>query len=223
LKPGGTLDLSSQNLTELDIEALSEFSASNDVRQLYLQQNSLTTIPSALAQLSHLTVLNLSQNSIEDPFREIVLLPKLKELRLPGNKLRSLEGLTTFLTAPHLQHLDVSHNRITGELPTLRLTFPELILLNASQNEISKVRAVSLRGLKIVNLSSNDISRLDPEIGLLAGSLTSLEVEGNTFRVPNFAVLRKGTDAVLAWLRDKIPEPVVEEGGAGASPAWIVE
>jgi hypothetical protein len=56
-----------------------------------------------------------------------------------------------------------------------------------------------------VNLANNDIERLEPQIGTLADTLTSLNVEGNKFRVPSYHVLQKGTESVLAWLRDRIP------------------
>lgn len=210
LKPSGTLDLSFQNLTEVDEEALMDFSESNDVRQMYLQQNYLTAIPTILSQLTHLTMLDLSKNNIATPLTDTLDFPKLKELRMMGNKIQSLEEITKFLSAPNLQHLDVSNNRISGPLPALRRLFPELFLLMASDNTITEVSAESLEGLKIVGLSNNEIPRLEPQIGLLSGTLTSLDVEGNIFRVPNYAVLRKGTEAVLTWLRDKIPSPTEE-------------
>lgn len=218
LKPSGTLDLSFQNLTEVDEEAIVEFSKTNDVRQIYLQQNYLTIIPAVLSCLEHLSVLDLSKNNIAEPVIDSLTLPKLKELRLAGNKIQSLEAITKFLSAPNLQHLNVSNNRIGGALPSLRTVYPELILLNASDNSISDVSAEALEGLKIVNLSNNEISRLDPQIGLLSGTLTGFEVEGNTFRVPNYAVLRKGTDAVLSWLRDKIPSATDAFDVAPGSP-----
>ncbi|ORX99555.1 hypothetical protein BCR34DRAFT_606574 [Clohesyomyces aquaticus] len=211
LKPSGTLDLSFKNLTVVDEGLMTSFSESNDIRQLHLQQNYLSAIPPILSQLTFLTVLDLSKNCIETPLTETVELPKLRELRLTGNKVQSLQDITSFLFAPNLQHLDVSNNRIAGALPMLRESFPELLLFMASDNAITEVSAESLDGLKIANLSNNEIDRLEPRIGLLAGTLTGLEVEGNKFRVPNYKVLQKGTDAVLAWLRDKIPSPTEEE------------
>ncbi|KAF2687348.1 L domain-like protein [Lentithecium fluviatile CBS 122367] len=210
LTPSGTLDLSFQNLTEVDEEAVVSFSTMNDVRQLYLQQNYLTQIPVVAGQLSFLTVLDLSKNSIVNPLTENLELPKLREFRLSGNKIASFDDLNCFLSAPNLQHLDLSHNRLTGSLPSLREFFPALMLFIASDNSISEVSAESLQGLKTVNLSNNDIGRLEPRIGLHMGTLTSLDVEGNKFRVPNYAVLKKGTDAILNWLRDKIPSPTEE-------------
>ncbi|KAF2191405.1 L domain-like protein [Zopfia rhizophila CBS 207.26] len=211
LKPSGSLDLSFKDLTELDKDALSSFAEANDVRQLYLQQNYLSAIPSAISQFTHLTVLDLSKNSIPNPVTESLRLSKLRELRLASNKIQSFNEWVSLLSAPSLQHLDVTNNRISGPLPILREVFPELLLLMASNNAISEVSAESLDGLKMVNLSNNEIPRLEPRIGLLAGTLTSLDVEGNKFRVPNYAILQKGTDALLTWLRGKIPSPTQEE------------
>ncbi|KAF2462576.1 L domain-like protein [Lindgomyces ingoldianus] len=210
LKPSGTLDLSFKNLTVVDEELMASFAESNDIRQLHLQQNYLVAIPPVLSQINLLTVLDLSKNGITKPLTETLQLPKLRELRLMGNKLRTLNHLMEFLSAPYLQHLDVSNNHISGPLPILREAFPGLLLLMASDNVISEVSAESLDGLKIVNLSNNEISRLEPRIGLLAGTLTGLDVEGNKFRVPSYTILKKGTDAVLKWLRDKIPSPIEE-------------
>lgn len=210
LKPSGTLDLSFHNLTEVDEEAVVSFIEKNDVRQLYLQQNYLTHIPTVASQISFLSVLDLSKNNIANPLADSLTLPKLRELRLNGNKIQSLDDITSFLLAPSLQQLDVSHNRLTGSLPNLREFFPDLILFIASDNGITEVSAESLRGLKTVDLSNNDIARLDAHIGLHIGTLTSLNVEGNKFRVPNYAVLKKGTGAVLNWLKDKIPSPTEE-------------
>lgn len=210
LTPSGTLDLSFKNFTVVDDEAMIDFAQSNDVRQLYLQQNYLTTIPLVLSHLAHLSVLNLSKNSIVAPLDSPLDLPKLRELCLTSNKLKSLDELTANLSAPSLQHLDVSNNALSGSLPILRTTFPSLTLLMASDNTLTEVSSTALEGLRMVSLSNNEISRLDPEIGLLSGSLTSLDVEGNTFRVPNYAVLKKGTETVLAWLRDRIPSPTEE-------------
>jgi Leucine-rich repeat (LRR) protein len=203
--PSGTLDLTSKSFTEFDEDALIALADNSDIRQINLQNNLLQTIPLAFAQLSYLTVLDLSKNSISNPLTSPLDLLKLRELRLSGNKLSSLTPLTAYLTAPALQSLDISQNRLTGSLPGLRDSFPALVTLIASDNAIMDVPAESLSGLKIVNLSNNNMERLDPRIGLYAGTLTSLVVEGNKFRVPNYQVLSKGTDAILSWLKDKIP------------------
>lgn len=203
--PSGTVDLTSKNLVEFDDDALINLAETSDIRQINLQNNLLQTIPLSFGQIAFLTILDLSKNNISSPLTSAVELPKLRELRLSGNKINSLTPLTVHLTAPSLQSIDISQNRLTGSLPGLLSSFPALITLIASDNAITDVPAESLSGLKIVNLSNNNIERLDPRIGLHAGTLTSFIVEGNKFRVPNYQVLSKGTDAILSWLKDKIP------------------
>ncbi|KAF1959682.1 L domain-like protein [Byssothecium circinans] len=221
LTPSGKLDLSFQNLTDLDDEMVVTFAETNDIRQLYVASNYLTSIPAVTMQLSFLSVLDLSKNNISVPLSEPLELTKLRELRLGANKIESLDSIVSLLSAPRLHHLDVSNNRISGLLPPLRDFFPELLLFIASENRISEVSAESLRGLKAVNLSNNDIARLEPEIGQYAGTLTSLEVSGNRFRVPSHAMLKKGTEAVLSWLRDKIPAPADDfHLGSPGSPSF---
>jgi Leucine-rich repeat (LRR) protein len=211
--PSGTLDLSAKVIMEVDEGALMSIAETHDVRQINLQNNLLQSISPAFAHLSYLTIIDLSKNNISTPLSHPITLPKLRDLRLTSNKLSSLTSLTTHLTAPALQTLDISQNRLTGSLPQLRDAFPTLITLIASDNALVEASASSLSGLKIVNLSNNNIERLDPRIGLLAGTLTSLVVEGNKFRVPSYQVLSKGTEAVLGWLRDKVPR---ESGGVDA-------
>ncbi|KAJ4378133.1 hypothetical protein N0V83_000966 [Neocucurbitaria cava] len=205
LTPSGTLDLSGKDLAELELDEATLGAFANEARQVHLQQNVLNAIPAVLFHLTHLAVLDLSKNSIEIALTTPLELPKLRELRLVSNKIKSFEPLTSHLTAPSLQILDISQNRLSGALPTLHSSFPMLLTLLASDNSISDVSAESLTGLRVVNLSNNDIERLEPRIGLLQGTLTALEVGGNKFRVPNYQILGKGTDAVLTWLRDKIP------------------
>lgn len=203
--PSGMLDLVSKGFSDFDDDALITLAEMNDIRQVNLQNNLLQTIPLSFGQIAFLTILDLSKNSISNPLTSPLELPKLRELRLSGNKLSSLTPLTAHLAAPTLRSLDISQNRLTGSLPSLHDSFPALITLIASDNAITDVPAESLSELKIVNLSNNNIERLDPRIGLHAGTLTSFIVEGNKFRVPNYQVLSKGTDAILSWLKDKIP------------------
>jgi Leucine-rich repeat (LRR) protein len=213
--PAGTLDLSNKSLAQVDEETLLALAETKDIRQLNLQQNQLLTIPPVLTNLSYLTTLDLSKNNIATLSQPIELL-KLRELRLAGNKFTSLAPLIDNLAAPSLQSLDISQNRLTGILPTLTQTFPALVLLLVSDNNLTSVPASALSGLRTVNIANNDISRLDPRIGLLAGTLTSLVADGNTFRVPNYQILQKGTEAVLAWLRERVP---AADDGAGEDKA----
>jgi Leucine-rich repeat (LRR) protein len=207
--PSGTLDLSSKSLDTIDEILLA--AVADDIRQLHLHQNAFTCIPAPLSQITFLTVLDLSRNNIETALTSPLSLPKLKDLRLAANKISTLDSLIDHLAAPAMQTLDVSNNRLTGTLPCLHITFPSLISLLAADNALSTVPASSLDGLKTVNLANNDIERLDPLIGRSQGTLTSLNVEGNKFRVPSYHMLQKGTESVLAWLKERVPVEVPVE------------
>ena len=61
-----------------------------------------------------------------------------------------------------------------------------------------------LKNLAVLDLQNNSIDQVPPELGNLK-QIRSLSLEGNAFRVPRPAILVKGTQAVMAYLRDRIP------------------
>jgi len=69
----------------------------------------------------------------------------------------------------------------------------------------------SVRGLQVLDVSNNNIDSLPPKLGLLGteshgsggSALRRLEVAGNSFRVPRWEIVAKGTEAVLEWLKKK--------------------
>ncbi len=213
MKQSGVLDLSSSGLSELEPEFFKGIVDNNDIRQVTLTHNSFQALPLSLSMAPTIHTLDLSHNDIASALSTPLSLPGLRELRLTSNKLTSFDPLTTYLSAPSLEQLDVSINRISGSLPALRSHFPELTMLLAFDNRIADVFAESLKGLKRVDISRNEIGHLPPRIGLLSDTLTSLGVEGNRFRVPSHRVLEKGTQALLTWLRNRLPasEGLAEE------------
>ncbi|CAG7919144.1 unnamed protein product [Penicillium olsonii] len=219
IKSGGILDKSFADMTDLTVEQM-EVVASQDIRSLFLQQNQLSCFPApALAILAHsLVELDLSHNPMNgsDFLSSPLELPKLQSLTLNATCMVSWEPLIANLVAPSLTLLDVSHNRLKGPLPNLRSTFPELKTIVASDNQIASLDFESVQGLQVVELSNNDIDSLPAKIGLLAAdrdarnwgngsALRRFEVAGNRFRVPRWQVVAKGTDAILEFLRVRIP------------------
>jgi Leucine-rich repeat (LRR) protein len=176
-------------------------------------------IPLSLSILAAtLTNLDLSHNKLSSTLEATMIsLHHLKSLNLSSNGLTSTSFLSN-LSAPSLSHLDISCNRLTT-LPRYRIQFPELLTVLACDNSISELDVEAVRGLRTLDVARNDIGFLPPKLGLLSELLRSLEVGGNTFRVPRYTVLEKGTEATLAWLRDKIPvgEVEVQEEGEGES------
>ncbi|KAJ5373823.1 Leucine rich repeats (2 copies) [Penicillium concentricum] len=219
IKSGGTLDKSYAELTDLKVEQL-EMIPLLDIRCLYLQHNELSCFPApAIGMLAQCLVeLDLSHNPFSgaDFLSSRLELPKLQSLTLNAAGLTSWEPFLSNLIAPSLTFLDVSHNRLKGPLPHLRQTYPELKTLAASDNQIASLDFEAVQGLQVLELSNNDLDSLPPKIGLLAAgrspqnwgngsALRRFEVAGNRFRVPRWQVVAKGTDAILEFLRERIP------------------
>lgn len=114
---------------------------------------------------------------------EIGRLTKLEELTLSHNRLEVLQAGIGQLTRLHT--LDVSHNR--------------LVSLPAGIGQVAN--------LQVLDLSHNHITHLPVELGQLQ-CLRKLKLNGNPLVFPPQDVVRKGTPAVLGFLREK----------AGASP-----
>jgi Leucine-rich repeat (LRR) protein len=204
----GRLDLSGRAYGDAINDGLGAFLKSNDVKQLFLCSNKISAVPPALWLGQELKLLDLSGNSLGiDYLSDDLSLPTLQELNMSRCNIVTFEPLLTHLRAPCLQTLNVAINRLTGALPILRQVYPALTTFLANDNKVVALNAESLRGLHVVNLSGNNIDQLPAEVGLLwDDGLRSLEISGNTFRVPSYRVLEKGTEAVLKYLRDKLPE-----------------
>ncbi|KAJ5225182.1 hypothetical protein N7468_006407 [Penicillium chermesinum] len=203
IKSGGVLDRSHSDLKDLDVEKLSSINV-QDVRCLYLQHNELSLLPvPALEILAQgLVELDLSNNPLGDShlLSSALELPKLQTLNLSAAGLTTLENLLTHVKAPSLTLLDVSKNRLTGDLPNTRQTFPNLKSFIVADNKIIRLEFEAVQGLQALDVSNNDIESLPPKI-----ALRRFEVSGNRFRVPRWQIVAKGTAAILEYLREHIP------------------
>ena len=223
VKAGGVLDRSNTQSASLHPVICSKLAASHKLHEVQLHHNLFTTLPDPLTFFAEtLTALSLAHNQLlgETYLTSPLDLPALKELNLNHNHITNLAPLITHLGAPRLQKLDISFNRVTT-LPTggsgggtLLSAFPNLTVLLASNNHLADLDPDAIRGLKVVDVGSNDIAHLNPRLGLLGGEgLERLDVSGNRFRVPRWNVLERGTEATLRWLRGRVP--VSEMGGPG--------
>lgn len=216
VKPGGLMDLSKSEMSSLNPQICSAIAAQNQVRQIQLHHNPLAKIPIPLTAFgSTLSILSLSHSHLagESYLSEPLELPALRELSIMSNQVTSLSPLARFLKAPILEKLDASLNRLTALPLDLKRAFPQLTVLLASSNQLTQLEPDSIRGLRIVDVSSNDIGQLNPRLGLLEGveGLQRLDVTGNRFKVPRWSILEQGTGAILRWLRGRLP---VEEMAA---------
>lgn len=216
VKEGGILDRSSTTSHSLNPVMAAEVAARDTIKVLHLQHNNFREIPSSIAFFaSTLTSLSIAHNELtSDTFlKDDLDLPALKELNLSSNTFNSLQPLIQHLKAPNLEKLDISFNRLTS-LPVLKPHFPSLIFLMASNNTIRELLPEAVQGLRHLDCNSNEINSLNSRIGLMGGpdGLQTLNVSGNRFRVPKYTILEKGTEATLAWLRDRIPSADMPSG-----------
>ncbi|KAL3487752.1 hypothetical protein BJX62DRAFT_187375 [Aspergillus germanicus] len=219
LKPGGVLDRSYTELQDFEVDKLEHIKTS-DVKYLYLQHNELRFFPTpALSMLAlNLTDLDLSHNPLDSSrlFPSAVELPSLQTLSLSATGLVTLEPIMARLTAPSLTFLDVSSNSLSGSVPHVRPAYPRLTTFLAAENQFDTLEFEVVQGLQVFDVGNNNISALPPKLGLLRGegnsvnwgggsALRRFEVAGNSFRVPRWQIVAKGTDAILEWLKDRIP------------------
>lgn len=210
VKPGGILDRSQTQSSSLHPVVCSKVAAEHRVRQIFLQNNLFATLPNSLSFFAEtLTALSVSHNQMvgEAYLTEELELPALRELNLASNHITGLGALVQFLHAPSLEKIDVTMNRLNALPTNLKESFPVLNVLLAGNNHIVDLEPDMIKGLKIVDVSNNDIAHLNPRIGLLGGpgGLERFEVAGNRFRVPRWNVIERGTDATLRWLRGRVP------------------
>lgn len=210
VKSGGLLDRSHTESSSLHPVVASKVAAEYQIKQVQLHHNLFTTFPNSLSFFADtLTSLSLANNQLmaEGYLSEDLELRALRELNLATNRITGLAPLTKHLHAPVLEKLDISFNRLNALPTNLKEAFPSLSVLLVSNNHLIELTPESITGLRIVDATNNDISHLNPKIGLLGGKggLERLDVIGNRFRVPRFNVLERGTEATLRWLRGRVP------------------
>ena len=104
-----------------------------NLTQLYLSGNSLSEIPASITNLTNLTQLYLSDNSLSELPASITNLTNLTQLYLSDNSLSELPASITNLT--NLTQLDLSDNSLS-ELPESITKLTNLIILDLDNNEI---------------------------------------------------------------------------------------
>lgn len=119
---GGVIDFSSQSLFDSKLPALKFDGPAFDLR---LHHNSFRAILVSLISPAVISAtlrnLNLPHNPMETIYLSSMLsLPQLKELCLTSCNLKSLHGLTSYLSAPIMTTLNLSANHLCGTLSKLR-------------------------------------------------------------------------------------------------------
>ncbi|KAK9369976.1 hypothetical protein V1509DRAFT_618129 [Lipomyces kononenkoae] len=186
---------------------------SDAITELHLQRNEFSTIPDTIMSFAFADVLrslNLSHNNLgEDAFKYSVALPSLLDINLSCNLISSLIMFVANFKLQNLQKLDLSFNKIRHVPLSLVVSFPTLEELNLHENKVSEIDAQAFKGLEKIDLSNNSIRYLPPELGKIK-TIVKLKVHGNTFKTPRWQIVQKGTDALMEWLRQRLPEDADE-------------
>eukprot|EP00095_Tigriopus_kingsejongensis_P010638 maker-scaffold1028_size131186-snap-gene-0.53 protein:Tk10638 transcript:maker-scaffold1028_size131186-snap-gene-0.53-mRNA-1 annotation:"hypothetical protein CAPTEDRAFT_182426" len=206
MKSSQCLNLAKQEIDTLPDEAVANAQEAG-VRGVNLSKNLFTTIPTNLQSIlpslyemdlsgnrikscptwlgslgGNLQFINLGNNRLEELPPELSCCSQLRELTIPFNKFKTIP--TCVFECLNLETLILEGNQIV-EIPVQELA--------------------QLKRLAILDLQNNDIGQVPPELGLMT-QLRALQIEGNAFRVPRAQILTKGTEAILTYLRGRIPE-----------------
>ena len=200
-----------------------------------VSNNAINTLPPNSDEISKLRILNIAGNKLSAlPFELLVSLPLIEidasQNRLGGAlfpacvpglpSLKSLDVASNALTSivesgavelPSLQSLNVTENRLI-KLPDM-LGWTELSTLTATGNRLTSLpeNISSLKKLKSVDFSRNDIKKLDERLGLM-DALITIRIANNPLRERKF--LTMDADTLKNELRSRLlPEESSETVG----------
>ncbi|KAM7364317.1 leucine rich repeat containing flyers-cup isoform 2-T2 [Cochliomyia hominivorax] len=155
----------------------------NCCSELVFANNLISSVPSFISQFTRLSMVNLSCNNLTTLPEEFGVLNTLRELNIANNRFENLPNCVYELQG--LEILLACDNRIK--------------LIDATNEGLG-----ALKRLAILDLRNNDIDHVPPILGNLK-NITTLEIIGNPFKLPRHQTLQKGTDAIMTYLRDRIP------------------
>ncbi|XP_062854143.1 leucine-rich repeat-containing protein 40 [Trichomycterus rosablanca] len=183
------------------------FDAVSDVpvANVNFSKNQLTAVPPRILELKDtLSDLNLGMNKIPTIPLEFSHLQQLVHIDLRNNLLTSLPMELEALTK--LRGVILSFNRCKS-FPDVLYRIPTLETILISNNQVGSIDPAQLKlldKLSTLDLQNNDIMQVPPELGNCT-SLRALLLDGNPFRNPRAAIVARGTDAILEYLRSRIP------------------
>lgn len=170
-------------------------------------RNKLSSIPSGLQKLNNCcTELIFSNNFLKELPPFLSDFTRLSRIDVSKNALSQLPEEIAYVKT--LRELNLSNNRFT-EIPQCLYNLEWLEILLLRDNKITEIDATqnglgSLKRLARLDLSNNNIEQVPPVLGNLK-NITNLELIGNPFKLPRQQILLKGTDAIMSYLRGRIP------------------
>lgn len=154
------------------------FSLGHSLKKLTIKKTSLIDITS-ISLLPKLEHLKLPYNEISNIHRISFISPHLEEVDLSHNKITKL-ALHTFSQATQLRYLDISHNHFRSPLPdsvfSRNTKLKYLSLANSYLTHLTAEVMIGLENLKTLILSYNPTIKLDIFTLLPLKSLQKLEL-----------------------------------------------
>lgn len=197
------LDYSNKN-TDRVPEDVWEVAEKGEVTSVNLSKNAFTDLPQSMICLSNcLRELNMGRNKLSTLNPDIGLYLRLTMLDLRNNMLSSLPKEMNSLY--ELRELYISYNRFSS-IPDVVYELKKLENVFADSNKIVQIDAAGFQSLPVLatlDLQNNNIDQVPPELGNCT-QIKSLQLNGNAFRNPRPAVLAKGTQEILEYLRSRI-------------------
>lgn len=151
-----------------------------NLKALYIQSDSLNTIPDYIKELVSLQIFYASSPVLETVPESLITMPNLETLSLTGCRIKTFE-LTPQSTIG-LTSLQLNKNEL-DQLPKNLEHLESLETLNLADNNLGdfKVSLVNLINLKKLNLDRNSLSELPIETIKKMNSLNSISLDGNIF------------------------------------------
>ncbi|KAL0322691.1 UNVERIFIED_CONTAM: putative inactive leucine-rich repeat receptor-like protein kinase [Sesamum angustifolium] len=155
---------------------------------LSLSNNKLSgAIPSSIAEISSLSVVRLRGNTFNGSIPEGLFDVKLDEVDLSRNELTGSIPPASSKLSETLQMLDLSGNKITGDIPAEMGLFSKLRYLNLSWNNLESRMPPELgffQNLTVLDLRSSGLIGSIPGDICDSGSLAILQLDGNSLTGP---------------------------------------
>ncbi|RLN92892.1 hypothetical protein BBJ28_00021544 [Nothophytophthora sp. Chile5] len=234
----GNLQLVDMKLQQLPnhLQHAERYRFGETLLQLNLSKNPLLGLPAAIGELSSLQTLVAEQCGLKTIHPSVAMIPHLQHLRLRKNSLTA--GAINAVLALgsraslcfSLKELDLRNNLIM-DMPAKLQFLESMDTLLLSFNRIRVLDGFpwsSMRQLSVLSLSDNRVS-IPPTTGTgldggliglwyvyrfaselaLCEDLRALYLIGNPQRGIRAHILNNGTDAVLKYLRNKLPPDVL--------------
>jgi len=170
-----------------------------NLRNLDLSHNKILTVPDEIKYLKNLSTLDLSNNSITSLPASLNELTKIEQLYVRNNRLISFPNMSS---CKMLKELALGNN----SLKSIPENLPEsLSNLELRENKIISLNkeCMDIKMLVRLDLASNDINKVDPEISLMP-NLKVIALEGNPIKSIRRDIINRGSAAVLKFLQTRI-------------------